>query len=321
MVTPTVTVIIPAYNAERFLEEALACVYAQTMRDFELVVVDDGSTDATGAICDRAAAADARVRAVHTANAGVSAARNLGLEQARGRWIFFMDADDLMPSDALATLLEAAEAEGAELSTAPFAAFSDKAPRTEGRGGGRRRLMTGREAVEAGMYQRRLDPGPWGKLYAAELWDGVRFREGIRYEDLDVFYRVWIRARKVVFSERPLYFYRQHDGSFIHRFTRERLDALDVTDRMADWAAADHAELFPAARDRRMSAHFNILLLMYKNGVRLPEVEKRCIDVIADSAPASVCNGRVRLKNRLGALAYILGGRKALRLMSRFIKN
>lgn len=316
---PAVSIIIPAYNAERFLPEALGCVYAQTMRDFELLLVDDGSTDSTGRLCDEAAATDGRVRVFHVSNAGVSAARNLGLDHARGERIFFMDADDMMPADALARLMDASSKHGAELSMAAFAAFRARPPR--GCRAGEFTVMTGPEAVERGMYQHRLDPGPWGKLYAKVLWEGIRFREGIRYEDLDIFYRVWIRAGKVAFTDTPLYYYRQHAGSFIHRFTRERLDALDVTDRMADWAAAEHAELFPAARDRRMSAHFNILLLMYKNGVELPDVERRCLEVIGDSSPASLCNGRVRLKNRLGALAYIVGGRRALRLMSRFIKN
>lgn len=318
---PVISVIIPAYNAGRFLEETLACVIAQDFKDWELLLIDDGSTDGTAAICDRAAAGDKRIRAIHRPNGGPSLARNRGLDEAGGQWIYFMDADDLIPRDALSTLIETAEKHSADIVLAPCRIFDKKPPQAHRGPAGGQRVLTGIEAVETGMYQRGIDIGPCGKLYKAELWNGLRFRNGIIYEDLDIFYRLWSKAAKVILLKTTLYYYRQHESSLMHTFNRRRLDALDVTDRMTDWAAGKHVELFPAARDRRMSAHFNIFLLMHKLGAVDPEAERRCISVIRDSAPASLCNGRVRAKNRLGALAFIIGGPWLLKRLACFVRS
>lgn len=319
---PKISVIIPAYNAERFLPEALACVIAQDFKDWELILVDDGSTDATARICDEAAAADTRIRVIHKANGGPSSARNTGLDEARGEWIYFMDSDDGLPSKAFSTLYAEAINNHTDIVLAPFSPFKEKIPADKKHTStGRGRLLSGLEAVATGMYQCGIDIGPWGKLYKRALWEGLRFRHGIIYEDLDIFYRLWIKASLVSLLSTPLYYYRQRPDSLMHTFNRRRLDALDVTDRMVDWAAENHVELFPAARDRRMSAHFNILMLMHKYGQVDPEVEKRCINVIRDSAPASLCNRRVRAKNRLGALAFILGGPRALRFLAPLING
>ncbi|MDE6277609.1 MAG: glycosyltransferase family 2 protein [Muribaculaceae bacterium] len=312
---PAVSVIIPAYNAGRYVEEAIRSVQAQDFEDYELVLVDDGSTDDTGAIFDRAAAGDRRVRVIRRPNGGHSEARNRGLDEARGRWIYFIDADDVMAPHALSTLVGEAERTGAQLVLARFRAFRTRLPRVK-RGGWRTTLLDGAAAAMEGMYQRRIDNAPWGKLYERELWEGLRFRKGIIYEDLDLFYRVWARAGRVALMEEPLYFYRQHGGSTMHVFNRRRLDVLDVTDRMLAWARDEGPEMEAAAADRRMSAHFNILLLMYKHGVRDEATEERCLRVLREAAPLSLRNGRVRLKNRLGALAFMAGGKTAARFMT-----
>ena len=110
-----VSIIVPAYNAERWLPAAVRSVLAQTEQDWELVLVDDGSTDATPGLCDGYVASDARIRVEHTPNAGVSAARNRGLKLCRGQWILFLDADDVMHPDMLRIMLDAAIRHKAEM--------------------------------------------------------------------------------------------------------------------------------------------------------------------------------------------------------------
>ena len=92
---PLVSVVLPIYKVEQWLRRGVDSVLAQTFRDFELILVDDGSPDNCGAICDEYAAADPRVRVIHQKNQGVSRARNVGIEQARGRWLVFLDPDDV----------------------------------------------------------------------------------------------------------------------------------------------------------------------------------------------------------------------------------
>ena len=100
-----VSCIIPVYNTEKYLPRCIESVLAQTFVDWELLLIDDGSTDASGSICDEYAAKDERIRVFHKENGGISSARNVGLNYAQGEWIFFVDSDDSLPKTSLESLL------------------------------------------------------------------------------------------------------------------------------------------------------------------------------------------------------------------------
>lgn len=104
--TPYISVIVPIYNAEKYLDRCFSTILGQTFTDFELILVDDGSTDGSGEICDRLAQSDARVRVIHKPNGGVSSARNVGIDKSRGKKIVFVDADDDIPINALESFIE-----------------------------------------------------------------------------------------------------------------------------------------------------------------------------------------------------------------------
>lgn len=311
-----VSVIVPAYNAERWLDAAVASVTAQTVRDWELVLVDDGSTDGTPALCDRLAAGDRRIRILHTTNGGLSAARNNGLDVACGEWVTFLDADDLLHPRFLETMLSAARRTGADIvncamlefhgETVPFAEI--KEPPHIG-------SYTPVQALRFGMYQRHgIHTSAWGKIYRWGLWETERFTPGTWYEDLDAFYRVWTRCRKFAQLDVALYAYRQHPGSFLHNYTPRRQDVLDVTARMEEWTATNMPELLSAARDRRMSAGFNIFLLS-ERAVRSGQctrrevrgLQRRCFDIIRQRRSGSLWGRHTRPKNRLGAFLSYFG--------------
>lgn len=122
---PKVSVIVPVYNAEKYLRECVDSILGQTLADLELILVDDGSTDSSPAICDRYAAQDARVQVIHQANAGLSAARNRGIEVAAGEWVAFVDSDDFIDANMYHTMIIAAEAEGAQLAVCTGYYYSD----------------------------------------------------------------------------------------------------------------------------------------------------------------------------------------------------
>lgn len=105
MAEPTISIIVPVYKTEAYLEKCVASILAQTFRDFELLLIDDGSPDNCPALCEEAAARDPRIRVIHQKNAGLSAARNTGVEAARGEWIGFVDSDDSIAPEMYETLL------------------------------------------------------------------------------------------------------------------------------------------------------------------------------------------------------------------------
>lgn len=325
----TISIIVAAFNAGMTLREAVTSVYAQSYSGWELILVDDGSNDDTASICDEFGRMDSRVRVIHTENRGVSAARNSGIDAATGEWLAFLDADDVLHPEFCKLMFEAVHSEKADMACCSLLRYEDGTrpfPQNPQSVEIKRTLLTGKEAVEAGFYQTHgMHPSLSGRIMNRRIWDGIRLTEHLRYEDLDIFYRLWIKATTIIFVDVPLYGYRQRKESFIHIFAPDRLDVLKVTERMEKWAEGMSEALLTAARDRRMSANFNMFLLAEKAG-RKGELDKQerlriqaeCFMEIERLRRASMLNPEVRLKNRLGALVSYLGP-SILRRLYRFL--
>ena len=317
---PLVSVIIPAYNASEYIEQCLDSLIAQSLDDFEVIVIDDGSTDSTAALAHNYVLTDERFRLVRQPNGGVSKARNAGIDIARGKYVTFVDADDALHPEALASMYGAIRDFQAQVCISSFARFN-KDWRANGvrvpRHPGKPESYTYIQAMQVALYQKRFLNSPWGVLMERGLLgEKLRFREGIRYEDLDAFYRFYEGASRIVCLPFPYYFYRDNPGSFLHNWSGSRLDVLDVTDRLEEYFNHYYPSLNKAAADRRFSAHYNMLLLMMKNGVDDKEALDRCYAVIREKRRGVLMDKNVRVKNKMGALASY-GGKGFLKLLSR----
>lgn len=310
-----IAIIVPVYNAEEWLRDALQSLQRQTYKDFEAIMVNDGSTDGSEKICREFADTDPRFRLITQPNSGVSAARNNGIDQAKGEWIAFMDADDVMPPDALAVMLSHAEKTKAKIIAGNY---SRGIPAKIPAGKGNAMTIPSDTAIMIGLYQKKILNNPWGMLFHSSVFTGerpLRFRN-CRYEDLDLFYQAFERVERVCIIDRNVYFYRDTPGSFINKWSEARLDVLDVTDRIAEHMRHRSKDLYRAAQDRRFSAHFNMLLEMERHGIDYPEQKLRCIKVIREQRIHELTDGKVRLKNKLGALTSFLG-MPAIRMLCR----
>lgn len=239
-----VSVIVPLYNVAPYLPACLDGLLTQTHRGLEVVLVDDGSTDGSGAVCDAYAARDGRVRVLHQHNAGVAAARNAGLDQARGAYISFVDSDDVVSPRFIETLLGA----GADIAQCGFVTELEGLRATDeaDRPAPAFERMSSRDASRA----LQLDgTGTWGvlwnKLYRASLFDGLRFPVGRQHEDEFVVWRTLWAAGGVAVTPEPLYFYRQRQGSIMAAgLTQKSLDALvAIEQRGTFYRAQGDAEL------------------------------------------------------------------------------
>ncbi|MBD5355731.1 MAG: glycosyltransferase family 2 protein [Bacteroides sp.] len=328
-----VTVIIPIYNAEEFLPEAIASVLAQTYTDWELILVNDGSTDRSAAICDAAARECRKIKVVHNSNRGVSNARNTGLDLASGEYIVFIDADDMIPPYAIEVMLKTAIDNKAEIVCGEIKEFHGKNPSFPISDAHRHphhrhpnftvKLITGKTAAADSLYQKNVDNSVWGKLFTSRLWKSLRFKEGMRYEDLEICYRVFLEANMIVLLPQPIYWYRQHAGSYLHTFSVHRADALKVTDSIIEYVSTHCPDLLPAARSRRLSASFNILGLIAANPGNRSSVTDRiaddCWEKIKELRGESLRNPNVRLKNKIGIMVSYIMGRKGLELLSKIV--
>lgn len=282
-------------------------VYAQTYEDWEIVAVDDGSSDSTLRILRKHASRDPRLKVIKQNNEGVSVARNNALSHASGTYYFFLDSDDLLPRLTFATLLSVLQKETADIADGRLKEFhrdADVAGLMNGPQAGNVKCMSGSEAAEWSLYQRHVTASMGGKLFKNTLFEGISFPAGEIYEDLSVFYKVALKAANFALIDGVTYLYRQRPDSQIHTFNTERLKVLDTTRRIQEDVNGD-PRLLAAAHDRRLAAAFNMLGLLL-NDTSLPEKRRaaaimQCRAIIKAFRRESLTGGKVRLKNRLGA--------------------
>lgn len=233
--SPAVSVIVPVYGVEKFLPACLASLQAQTFHDYELILVDDGSPDESGKLCDAWAAAHPGVTVIHQQNQGLSGARNTGIAAAKGCYLAFVDSDDLVRPAFLQTLYDACEQNGADLALCGVEDVAeDASPLPE----------PALSVPKPGCYPGRsllaqfYAPGAqsytvaWNKLYRRELWQTLRYPLGKLHEDDAVAHRLFYAAHTVCCVAEPLYRYRLRAGSICH--TEVRPAHFDGVDALLD---------------------------------------------------------------------------------------
>lgn len=239
---PRISVIVPCYNVEKYLEQCLDSLVGQTLRDIEIIMVDDGSPDGSGAICDRYAAGDGRVRVIHKANGGVSAARNDGLAAATGDYVFFCDGDDYMPLDACELLWAEAEKTNADVvfgdiwrswpERDEYMRFFSKKFRSADPSFIRELIRTTFyytycPAIPEADWADGCYGGPWNKIVKRSLLTahGVRYDTRVKGIYDDVLYSAYVlaHAEQVAYIGKPVYNYRQVPTSMTRVFKKNVL--------------------------------------------------------------------------------------------------
>lgn len=319
MSKPAISVIIPAYNAQEYLRECLDSVLAQSFSDFEAIVVNDGSTDDTLKIAEEYARKDPRIKILNEVNSGVSTARNIGIKSAKGTWVIFLDSDDILTPDALSILYEVSSKTQCKIVKADFSQERIDIIKVPAKY--HVKIYDAYSLTEGILFQTICDCSAWATLFHKSLFIFELFLEGIRYEDLDFFYRIYLRVNNIAVVDYKIYYYRPNPRSFVNTFSTSRLDVLAVTERLEQFMRINYPQLLPAAQDRRLSANFNMFALMglADKGKYQDEMQK-CWSLIKRYRMSSLFSRKTRLKNKMGALASLLGQRTFL-VFARFVYN
>lgn len=227
---PLLSIIVPVYKVENYLQKCIDSILAQTFTDFELILVEDGSPDGCPALCDAAAAKDARIRVLHQKNGGLSAARNAGLDVARGEWIGFVDSDDYIAPEMYETLYKAVQNTGADLALCDYAAVDEAGiPCLPPYTGLAQRIFTGRELLKKAtntMAQCVEQAVPPRSLCTAALPGGKL------NEDLFLIPKICLQIQKAVVVPKALYYYVQRGGSIMSgNKTLRHFDAAEAAQR------------------------------------------------------------------------------------------
>lgn len=260
----SISVIVPVYNVEAYLKRCLDSLILQSFSDFEILLVDDGSTDRSPEICDEYAEADKRVKVFHTSNAGVAAARNLGLAYASGQYIMFVDSDDYVDSDFFKIMYDWIEHEHCDIVQCDFAVTSDSKCEFE-KSGESYECETGRQAFVrffdgryVGMYEL------WNKIYRKNLWCNLEIPQLSIGEDDAVLNEVYFRAKKIVFIHQKLYAYFQSEQSAMRgSYSLKQLDAITSHEIKRRFFYDNHLEEYYLSNDTlflaRLLRHYYLL--------------------------------------------------------------
>lgn len=305
-----ISVIVPVYKVEKFLPFCVQSILAQTCSDWELILVDDGSPDRCGEICEQFARQDGRIRALHKENGGLADARNAGTAVAQGEYITYIDSDDWVAPQLLERLLEQAKITGADVVVCDMAKTDSEEMTFENTNAGPK-SFTGPQAMEAMLYQTGFDTSAWGKLFRAELCQKNLFPKGRLYEDLFTIYKMLFAAQTVVYLPQVLYAYRKNPDSIMYRkFDRRNLDELDAADAIEAFVQENCPQFLPAARARKFSSYSQVLRWMKdaeSDDAAIKDEQYRIWAFLKEYRVRMLMDRRARTKNRIAAIASFLG--------------
>ena len=274
-----ITAVVSVYNVGQYLPKCVDSLLGQTCQDFEIIIVDDGSTDGSDKVCDEQAKRSDKISVFHKPNGGLSSARNFGIGKARGEWIIFPDPDDWVAPDYLQGLIDIREKHHADLSVCGHYCY--------GRGRSEMWNPSARETVmdqeEALVYL--MKPGSfcgyaWNKLYSMQVIreHGLLFDEELlMVQDLHFAYRYFQYCRKIAYDPRPLYYYNRDTGGVTASrspLTKRKLNGLQTYVKIADLAHEPHPVIEKMAYSTISDTCLDYIFLYYRSRMNAPETLK-----------------------------------------------
>lgn len=256
-----VSIIIPVYNVEKYLPRCVQSVLDQTHKNLEIILVDDGSTDSSGGICDSFSEIDERIKVIHKLNDGASSARNAALDIITGETVAFVDADDYVANDYIETLVYIMETYDADVSVIAYKRTSEYVKGIfDSQIKENIKTYTGREACKSMFLSKKIDSSVCCKLTKRELISNRRFLTAITIgEDLEFFYNVFINARSVASSNKIGYAYVQHGSNTINSVTPKNIASLACMENLI--VGICNKDLQEAAKSKFISTCFHFYLL------------------------------------------------------------
>lgn len=231
-----ISVIIPIYKVEAYLDKCVQSVVGQSYQNLEIILVDDGSPDNCGAMCESWARRDSRIKVVHKENGGLSDARNAGLAVATGELISFIDSDDWIEPEFLQTLYDAMVNQDAQIAECAIHLVDEDGNILRDRSPSKTEVIETKEALRRLILEEGVFQTVWNKLYRREVMDGILFEKGKYNEDDFWTYQVFDRTEKLALVDKPMLNYLQRGGSIMGvGYNPKRLDGLEARLRRMEY--------------------------------------------------------------------------------------
>ncbi len=308
---PLISVIVPIYNVEKYVCQCIDSIIAQTYKDIEIILVDDGSPDNCGAICDEYASKDNRIKVIHKENGGLSSARNAGIDICSGEYISFIDSDDFVSPYFIEILYKGIvfnESDIASLKHGIYFIDGDDENVVFAKNADDCTIIdiAQREIIKMLLYQGVSNGAPW-RLYKRKIFKELRFPVGYLFEDVGTTHKTFMLAEKIALVDASIYAYRVRKDSIVHMdFSPKKMDAIPISKSMMNDVLKYDQTLKKAAMSRAFSINYQIFLQAPFDDIESrkklwTEIKKYRKTVLTDMSP------KLRFKNRAGAAISYLG--------------
>ena len=270
-----ITIIVPVYNVKKYLEQSLESIFHQTYKNIEIILIDDGSTDGSENICDEYSKKDSRFKVIHKDNEGVSIARNVGLDNANGKYITFIDSDDYVDEKYIENLYIQSKSNNADISITGTQDFKDdfeiiiKSRPYES-------ILNKEKAIKGLLSEKYFTCVVWGKLYKKELWDNIIFNPYTRIaEDFEVIYLLLKKANIISINTKDLlYFYRiRTDSTIASKYNKDFENEIYLTEKIKEDVMKNFPKIYDYAIKRYIRINITCLLKYYKENKNFKGVE------------------------------------------------
>lgn len=317
-----ISVIVPVYNVEKYLFKCVESIRKQTYKTLQIILVNDGSTDGSLAICRALEKEDSRIQVVDKENGGLSSARNRGLDLAKGEYVTFIDSDDYINDNfieelyrvcldkAVDMVVSGYKERGEEEEILRCVQFENKE-------------LTAKEAIEALCYERNFTCYAWAKFYKRTLFDEYRFEEGRLFEDISIMYRLLDSCKKIKIVSLMGYQYLIRRDSIAHsKFKEEQMVLTVIMDELIAYIQKKYPDLLRAAIRRRNFTYFWLCQQIENSNFQSEQVRRLINSNIKQDIPTVLFDLKSSMKDKIKCLLYLIGGPKMyLAVFNRYVRR
>ncbi len=310
-----ISVIVPIYNVEKYLPYCIDSIVEQTYKNLEIILIDDGSSDNCGKICDDYAKKDKRIRVIHKKNEGIAITRNRGLDEAKGKYIFFVDSDDSIIKETIKYLYTLEQKYNADIAIGQSnVIYEENLTKSLEKNTDKEddkdivKTYNTEQAIEAMLYNTEFTNNVWNKLYKKETFFDVRFPEKKIYEDLAVAYKILANAKTVVLGNKRTYNYLTNRKNSIMNtnFSQERMQGLKFAEDMVEYISIEYPEIRKAAISR-LYMECIFILLKIPNNKEYRQANKKIKTILRKYRFTVVLDKKMPKKQKLLCIATMFG--------------
>lgn len=302
-----ISVIVPVYKVEKYLNKCIESIVNQTYKNLEIILVDDGSPDECGKICDNYAQKDMRIKVIHKENGGLSDARNAGINISNGKYISFIDSDDYIDLEYLELLYKTIKKDKSDMAISSHkviyenGTILEKATKEES-------ILEPKEVLKRILYDDGIDLSAWAKLYKIELFEEIRYPKGRLFEDAATTYKLVDKCKKISIISKSTYNYIIRGNSITNvNFSEKKMDLIISTEEMCNYIKKKYPDLEEAANRRLMYAYLSTLTQLIKSNKRNKSVEKRLYGYIKQNSKMILKDKNVPRRDKVAIISIKFG--------------